>query len=221
MKTFFLKFALIGALGFVEPAGAATDCCPSSPPSSDGVFKLVKTKGRVSLYERWVEVEPGNKVRELKAEFTVDAGMDAALALLKDKSRVHRWMQGMQEFQVVENLSDGWVSYVRYSIPWPLADQDIVMRFKLFKSTGLYTASFQSSTHASYPVKDGVTRMKGVTGSWQFQAKGSNQTQVTYLIMTRNKSNFPKWMTDPIIQDNMLDTMNAFAGQARELHVQR
>lgn len=220
MKTILLKFALIGAMGVVEPAGAATDCYVSSTPD-DGVFKLVKTSGRVSLYERWVEIEPGNSVREVKAEFTVDAGMDAALALLKDKSRVHRWMQGMQEFQVVENLSDGWVSYIRYSIPWPLADQDIVMRFKLFKSTGLYTASFQSSTHASYPVKDGVTRMKGVTGSWQFQAKSSNQTQVTYLIMTRNKSNFPKWMTDPIIQDNLLDTMNAFADQARELHVQR
>lgn len=220
MRSILLKFALIGAVGFVEPAGAANDYCDYSI-HSNGDFKLIKTKGRVSLYERWVEIEPGNTVRELKAEFTVDAGMDAALALLKDKSRVHRWMQGMEEFQVAETLSDGWVSYVRYSIPWPLADQDIVMRFKLLKSAGLYTASFQSSTHASYPAKDGVTRMKGVTGSWQFQAKGSSQTQVTYLIMTRNKSSFPKWMTDPIIQDNMLDTMNAFAEQARELHVQR
>lgn len=220
MRLILLKFALIGAVGFVEPAGATTDCRVSSLPSG-GDFKLVKTSGRVSLYERWVEIEPGNKVRELKAEFTVDAGIDAALALLKDKSRVHRWMEGMEEFQVVETLSDGWVSYIRYSIPWPLADQDVVMRFKLVKNTGLYTASFQSSTHASRPVKEGVTRMQGVSGSWQFQAKSGNQTQVTYLIMTRNKSNFPKWMTDPIVQGNLLDTMNAFAEQARELHAQR
>ena len=210
-------------LGMIFPAEATDDRTPKVlPPVDDGTFKLVRVKGGVSLYERWVEIEPGLKVRELKAEFVSDAGPATLMSLLKDATRAHRWMQSMEEFKLVETPSAGnWTSYVRYSIPWPLEDQDIVLRYQSYSVNGCYTVSFQSTAHASYPVKEGVTRMKGVSGSWQFQPKSSGQTQVTYLIITKNRSTMPRWLTDPLVQDNLLDTMNGFNLQAKELHAQR
>ncbi|MCB9283541.1 MAG: hypothetical protein H6563_05650 [Lewinellaceae bacterium] len=219
MKSLVLKMLLIGAVGFAGPADATTP--KLKDPAGDGDFKLVKVRGSVSLYERWFEVEPGLNVRELKAEFTVDASSMSAFNLLKDESRAPKWMQSLDVFDVVENQGSNWVSYVRYNIPWPLDDQDVVLRYRQSNVDGAILVSFNSDAHASCPVKDGVSRMKGVSGSWLFQPTGNNQTKVTYKITTRNKSHFPRWVTDPLVQDNLMDTMNAFCVQAKELHVQR
>ena len=220
MKWLIVNMLLLGAA--FPAAGADDRPLRDCAQGNDGEFKLVREKGGVTLYERWIEIEPGLKVRELKAQFVSDAGPETLLSLLKDVNRAHRWMQSMQDFKMVETgSSSSWTSYTKYSIPWPLEDQDIVIRYQTTSFGGGYFASYQSITHASYPAKEGVTRMKGVSGSWQFQPKTNGQTQVTYLIMTKNRSTMPRWMTDPIIQDNLLDTMNAFNAQANELHAQR
>lgn len=191
--------------------------------SQDGdEFELVKTSGGLALYQRWVEVEPGLKIRELKAEFTLNAGTQSCIALLKDSGRAPRWMQSLDEFQLLECQGDSyWTSYVRYSIPWPLEDQDVVLRYHLTPQNDAVLISFQSCTHSAYPPKGGVTRMKGVTGSWHFKTKSNGQTFVTYKILTRNKSSVPRWVTDPVVQGNLIDTMNAFCVQVKELHAQR
>ena len=220
-----MKWLLVNMLllGMILPAeGVEHRPHGAVPPTGEDGFKLVRARNGINLYERWVEIQPGLKVRELKAEFTTDAGVESLVALLKDATRAHRWMQGMEEFKVVENQgATAWTSYIRYSIPWPLEDQDILLKYQSAGVKGLQTVSFQSTTHATYPEKSGVTRMKGVSGSWQFQPRSSGQTQVTYYIITKNKSSYPRWITDPIVQDNLLDTMDAFIEQAEELHAQR
>ncbi|MBK8491372.1 MAG: hypothetical protein IPL49_10905 [Saprospirales bacterium] len=222
MRSFVLKMLLIGAVGTASPAQAAKMPIAKSPviTPGEGEFKLVREKGSVSLYERWFEVEPGLKVRELKAVFTVEAGTVSAINLLKDASRAPKWMQSLDEFELVENKGASWISYVRYSIPWPLEDQDVVLRYRQTNVDASTLVSFFSDSHPSYLPEKGVTRMQGVSGSWLFEPVG-NKTVVTYKITTRNKSSIPRWITDPIVQDNMLDTMNSFCVQARELHAQR
>jgi len=215
-----MKWLIVNLLlaGMILPAEARMD----PHRLGDGGFKLVKVKGGVHLYERWVEIGPGLKVRELKAEFTTEAGVETLLGLLSDASRAYRWMQALEEFRLVEKQGPKvWTSYIRYKVPWPLEDQDVVLKYQVSAVNGLHSVSFQSVTNASCPVKEGVTRMQGVSGSWNFQPQNSGQTKVTYFIITRNRSNMPRWLTDPIIQDNLLDTMIAFNGQAKELHAQR
>ena len=210
---------LIGAVGIAGPTHANTPKLKG--PAGDGDFKLIRTKGSVSLYERWYEAEPGVKVRELKAEFTVYASSASAINLLKDASRASKWMRSLDVFDLVESQGINWVSYVRYNIPWPLDDQDVVLRYRQSNVDGGLLVTFSSDAHDSCPPKKGVTRMQGVSGSWFFQPTSGNQTKVTYKITTRNKSNFPRWVTDPLVQDNLMDTMSGFSVQAKELHTQR
>lgn len=220
-----MKWLIVNLLlfGMILPAEAHGDRTKNLLPAvGDGGFKLVKVKGGVNLYERWVEIQPGWKTRELKVEFTSEAGVETLLSLLSDASRAHSWMQSVEEFKLVERQgAKAWTTYTRYKVPWPLEDQDVVLKYQLLVVNGMHSVSFQSVAHASHPVKEGVTRMKGVSGSWQLQPQSSGQTKVTYYIITKNKSSMPRWLTDPIIQENLLDTMIAYNAQAKELHAQR
>ncbi|MBK6621986.1 MAG: hypothetical protein IPG32_14350 [Saprospirales bacterium] len=140
----------------------------------------------------------------MKAQFVSDAGPETLLSLLKDVNRAHRWMQSMQDFKMVETgSSSSWTSYTKYSIPWPLEDQDIVLRYQTTNFGGGYFASYQSITHASYPAKEGVTRMKGGERLLAISAENQRPDAGDPLIMTKNRSTMPRWMTDPIIQDNL------------------
>ena len=219
MKSIILKMLLASAMSMAGPAGGSAQPGPSG---AEEPFKLVKVRGGVSLYERWVTVQSGQKVRELKAEFTVEAGLSAVVNLLKDPLRASSWMQSLDQFDVLETHGAGrWTSYVRYRIPWPLNDQDVVLRYERSDVGKQTTIAFRSVSRASHPEQEGVSRMEGVSGAWVLTPKHAAQTQVVYTILTQNRSRFPRWMTDPIVQDNLLDTMNAFCVQARELHAQR
>jgi hypothetical protein len=58
------------------------------------------------------------------------------------------------------------------------------------------------------PVKKGVTRMD-LSGSWTFQQINSRQCKATYRILSR-PLNIPKFLTDPIIRNNMMTTIQRF-----------
>ena len=219
MRSLVLKMLLIGAVGIAGPAQAAKMPTPK-PPVGDEEFKFIKERDGISLYERWFEVKPGLKVRELKAQFTVDAGTVANINVIKDESRAPNWMQSLDVFELLENQGTTWKTYVRYNIPWPMDDQDLVLSYLQTNVEEGVLVAFQSDSDASHPVQNGVTRVEGVRGSWLFEPTGS-KTRVTYKISTRNKSSLPRWITDPIVQDNLFDTMNSFCAQARELHAQR
>jgi len=223
MRPLVFKMLLMGAAMMTGPTIIAKGATPILPPSTLDLndFEYVREKGSVKLYERWYEVEGGEKVRELKAEFSVDVDSESMLKLLKNTSRASNWMQRLDEFELVDNRGGSWVNYVHYNIPWPLDDQDVVLRYRKSNVDGALLVTFVSDSHDSYPSKRGITRMQGVSGSWLFQPTDGDETRVTYKITTRNKSSFPRWIIDPLVQDNLLDTMNAFCAQAKELHAQR
>jgi hypothetical protein len=43
----------------------------------------------------------------------------------------------------------------------------------------------------------------------------NNKVRVEYSMFTNVKPSFPLWLTDPIIQNNLMKTMNAFRDRVR------
>jgi len=191
--------------------------CLSAPAlEPDGVYCLIQVKGAVSLYERWVEVEPGRKVRELKAEFEVDATPEEALELFKDPKRQNKWRSSLDDYQIKElKGADSWVAYARYRIPWPMDNQDMVLCYQAHhQAKGAIYVAFQSCEHASFPEMKGVTRADGISGTYHFQPKPNGKTFATYTAFSLRKSHLPRRITDPILQDNLVNTLNAFCKEA-------
>ncbi|MBL7718835.1 MAG: hypothetical protein JNL72_08365 [Flavipsychrobacter sp.] len=175
-----------------------------------GDYKLVKKDDGVSLYEKWITAMNGEQARELKVVFVVNASPAQALALLKDQSKGPEWNPQADVFRIIPATESSWVSYVRYDIPWPVGDQDCCLQYTVKPAPGATEVHFQSTTHSLFPVKSGVGRIAGTRGKWVLENSGGKQTKVTYTITANRNNKLPKFITDPIIHDNMLESMALF-----------
>lgn len=202
MKKFF---ALSVLLIILFQAIASTDTDPG--------FKLVESKNGISLYERWVNYN-GNKVREIKTSFVVNnASAINVIELLKNKTDAYKWNKQAKQYKIAYTKNDNvWLTYVRYNIPWPLTDQDCCLKYYYDKSkmhSGAVAVMFESATHAMFPEKKDVTRISGTRGSWVMESR-NNQLMITYRIITNKSSSVPRWVSDPLIHDNIFTSMKNF-----------
>ena len=191
---------LIAFSSFIMTAGSAT------PVNND--YKIVKQDKIVTLYERWIEVEPGEKVRELKANFDVRSNPLKLVALLQNQYLGTRWTPHAKEYKIsTTTRPNQWINYVKYSMPWPFDDQDCCL---LFSFDNPAQVSFSSTSTELYPLKKNITRINKANGKWLMQDKGNGILNITYTISTAKSRKVPAWVSDPIVRNNMTETMKAF-----------
>ena len=177
-------------------------------------FVLVKKDDPVFIYERWItfpKSDPPIEAREVKGEFHFKNTVDEAVRLLKDEKRIFKWQSHVTEFRVFENEdANHWNEYSYHDIPWPVSDQDHLLKYWMTRNEkGDIFIEFESFYDEKLaPRKKGVTRMD-LSGSWTFQNAGNGKTKATYRILSM-PLNIPKFLTDPIIRNNMMTTIQEF-----------
>ena len=180
----------------------------------EGEFKLVKSDQAVSLYERWIPGAEGEQVREVKAVFEVKADIEAAITLLTDQAKGKTWNAQAGEYKVLPSGNrNQWITYTRYSVPWPFGDQDCCIAHQVNKDPNnpkAGTIYFESTTHTSFPVTDAATRIQGTRGRWIFEDNQHGGMKVSYIVSTNRSKKMPRWVTDPIVRNNMFSTMSSF-----------
>ncbi|MCH5596950.1 SRPBCC family protein [Niabella ginsengisoli] len=177
-------------------------------------FELVKTDKNISVYERWVK-HNGKTVRELKVDFTAQASSaEKVIALLKDPSKGTKWNTNAKSFRIAHTSNDAvWLSYVRYDIPWPMSDQDCSLKYYFNKSelnNPVCNIYFEGIKTEKFPVVKDVTRITGTKGKWMVEKTKSGNLKITYQIVTDKSASVPRWISDPIIHDNIITTMSVF-----------
>lgn len=176
-------------------------------------FKLVKYQNSVALYERWVQ-HNGEEVRELKAEFTIKAqDKEAFIQLLRDEKKGLAWNANVINYRVLPGkTSRQWMVYLKYDIPWPLNDNDCLLSFSYANpepDEKVTEILFSSTESSHFPVTEGVNRITGTKGKWILEDIGGS-FKVTYFIATDRSRTIPRWISDPLIHDNLCRTMTAF-----------
>jgi hypothetical protein len=178
----------------------------------NGGFKLVKKDNIISLYERWFVNTQGENVRELKAVLQVRSDIPEIISLLADSMRGTKW----NIHAVTYNIHGGgasWITYLKYAIPWPFGDQDCCLFYSLKQgavSQKYALLNFESTTHQQYPEQKNITRITGIKGKWELQGTEKGHVRVTYLISSNRNTRLPRWISDPIVRNNLFDTMSAF-----------
>ncbi|NML22552.1 hypothetical protein HHL16_16845 [Pseudoflavitalea sp. G-6-1-2] len=182
--------------------------------AGEGEYKLVKKDEVISLYERWIPDGQGEQVREIKAVFTVRADVDAVISLLTDQTKGKEWNINARKYNVLHAGSrTSWITYTRYSIPWPVGDQDCCLSYSVQKDlskslTG--SIHFESVVNNQFPVTEDVTRITGTKGKWQLEDAGNGQMRVSYFVSTNRSKKVPRWISDPIVRNNLFTTMSSF-----------
>ncbi|GAA4317349.1 hypothetical protein [Compostibacter hankyongensis] len=181
---------------------------------SAGDFKLVKQDRSISLYERWIPAKSGEKVRELKAVFSVHADPASVTRLLTDADRGIRWNTAAKTYEVRRAAdTDSWVTYIRYDIPWPFDDQDCCLRFHAARDAAGQLSgeiTFSSIADPRFPRMNGVDRTTGTRGRWLIDEQDGGMLKITYFITTDRSKKVPRWVSDPIIHDHIFSSMTAF-----------
>jgi hypothetical protein len=177
-------------------------------------FALVKSEDDIFIYERWItfpKSDPPVNAREVKGEFHFNNTIDQAVRLLQDEKLIQKWQDHVSDFKVFK-LPDTtrWYEYSYHDIPWPVSDQDHLLIYKIesFENGELFITFETVTDEKMAPIKRGVTRMK-LSGSWTFANAGPSRVKATYRILSM-PMNIPKFLTDPIIRNNMMTTIQEF-----------
>ena len=185
-------------------AGAKEDYTDST-----GYILVKKTKG-IELYEKWIDLSSELKAREVKVVYTIHATMESAAALLDNEAKAIQWNKGSRLYKIIPIDDNSWISYIQYDLPWPFDNQDCVLQYTAYYlAYNNIVVDFRSVDHEIFPSLKNVSRLDKVKGRWTFK-ETPNGTRVEYLITTTPSTTLPRWVTDPIVRNNLIDTMNEF-----------
>ena len=179
-----------------------------------GAFTLVKTDQNISVYSKWIPLSETVSTRKVKAVFSCNAEVEEVVSLIKTDAAFVKWMSGVSEYTRLKTEGDNtWYSYIRYGLPWPLADQDCVVRYEVMRTTDGRTASVIVTGAPDYiAASDGVTRIPHLECEWVIRKTGDHRLVIEFSQYSKQEPKFPRWVTDPIIQKSLIKSCVAFRG---------
>lgn len=179
----------------------------SSPPN--GGYEIVRQDERIFLYERWTNF-PGTttKARSLKIIFTVAVTPDKMMTIVTEETKLKAWQKNLTEFKNFPKNDTAWHIYTWYKMPWPLTDQDYYAKYRITEqTTNRIVITFEPSVNENVaPPREKINRMKAY-GKWVLEKTTTGKTKVTYTI-TGEPVNMPRSVTDNIVRNNFMSTMN-------------
>ncbi len=92
-----------------------------------------------------------------------------------------------------------------------LDDQDCCLSYQFRKSSNdkLAELFFESATHPDFPVPSRTTRITGAKGKWVMEQQNPGYLDITYLVSTDRNKSIPRWVSDPIIHNNLFKTITS------------
>ncbi len=176
-------------------------------------YILVKKEKYAALYERWINRTDGERVREIRGVFTARTNMASVLALLKNQSAGVHWNKNASAYKVLVTGRDSWINYIQYDLPFPMDDQDCCVMYRaqpLTPGMPRCEITFESTTVAAFPVPADTKRITGIQGKWILEQQANQTIKITYQIATDRNRKIPRWMSDPIVHDNVFRMMDSF-----------
>jgi len=183
----------------------------TNPPINGTSYMFLKEENGVTLSSRNINLADSRTTRELRAEFMVTGNVETVLKVLKNDHQATRWMKGVKEFSIIRKENENnWYAYVQYEIPWPLSNQDCIIQYQCIASEHGNGYILKMNSSSDYvPEKSDVERISHLCGCWTITENTNKSCTVVYTVYSEQKPKFPRWATDPIIQQNLINTLSS------------
>ena len=189
------KFGLILLLVIFGLQGFST----KSKNTNKSEWNLAKKSDGISLYYRWITEGDSIKIREMKAEFIIEAGIPEILSHFNNPESYKNWTAGIKKCSIEKTNDSVWFTHTVMNYPWPFKQKDLVTRY-LVEHNGLNaTVEIEAAPEFFSEIK-GIERMKNYQGTWYFSFRENGVTNVDYRVISFTKPMFPRFIQDPIIQ---------------------
>ena len=185
--TFFLLFLISQAFATESKSNKETD------------WFLAKKSNDISLYYRWIELENGLEIREMKAEFTIDAEISKIISQFSNTENYLKWAVGITKCGIEKHNDSLWYTHSVMNYPWPFKNKDLVTKHYVVEGENSTNLLIESVPGYMEQMK-GIERMENYQGTWNFVKVDEGITNVNYRIVSFEKPVFPRFVQDPVIQ---------------------
>lgn len=153
-------------------------------------WRRVATRDGIRVYARTV---PDSKIKAMKAECVLDAGVDEVVALLLDVSAAERWVCHTKSCRLIKRVSDTELFYhTEVSLPWPLDNRDFVTHLKVIRSESSPIVTIEApAVPGVTPVREGVVRISNSINRWVLHPLPNARVRVEYTLQVDPGGHIP------------------------------
>ena len=171
-------------------------------------WELKKEEEGISAYTRSRE---GIKFKEYKVEMELEAGLNQALALLRDYEVYPDLFPGTRDHKVISDDFTHYVTYTRFKIPFPARDRDGV-----FDNTLSFNRDSKTLTINVHCLDDEenvngkLVQIKYCEGLWEITDIGDGRLHVMNQMIVDPGGMAPAWIVNSKTVDDPIKTFKAF-----------
>lgn len=153
-------------------------------------WKRVAARDGIKVYAKTV---PDSKIRAMKAECVLQAGVDEVIALLMDVEAAGQWVCHTKSCKLIKRVSDTELFYhTEVSLPWPLDNRDFVTQLKVIKdeASGIVTVD-APAVPGIVPVREDVVRVSRSINRWLIRPLANGKVWIEYTLQVDPGGNIP------------------------------
>lgn len=153
-------------------------------------WKRVAARNGIKVYARTVA---DSKIRAMKAECVLDAGVDEVVALLLDVNATEQWVCHTKSCRLVRRISETELLYhTEVSLPWPLDNRDFVTHLKVLKADKSEVVTVEApAVPGIVPVRKGIVRIDHSINRWLIRSLPDGKVWVEYTLQVDPGGNIP------------------------------
>lgn len=211
-KAAFLLAASAGL--FVVGASAAGFATESDGvPAAGGPWQLAQRSGKgseaVALYAEKSPV-PGRPSFLLETNLAVAPAV--AHRLLVENMLDPTAAPSGQTRRVLERSESGAVVHTFIDLPVLLADREVALRVEHLHDAAndVHRVVWHEANEVLPPATDGVVRLKGAEGYWEFRPDGHGGTKAIHMTRTEIGGSFPAALGDRLMRAQAVETVEKF-----------
>lgn len=170
-------------------------------------WELIKSENNIDISYRWLQVSEQQKIREMKVEFTVESNVSMVVKQFTNSTNLKKWQTSADECKISDISGNEWLTYLSFDLPWPLKSKDLVTQNELIKTEN-YSLIKMTSTPNAKPIRKDKNRINSLESEWKFFPLKNGNTKVVYTTLTYDKPEFPRSVTDPIIQKKLIQSID-------------
>lgn len=153
-------------------------------------WKRVAARDGIKVYAKTI---PDSKIRAMRAECTLDAGMEEVIGLLLDVNAAERWVCHTKSCKLIRRVSDTELFYhTEVSLPWPLDNRDFVTHLRVIKHEKNDMVTIDApAVPGILPVREGIVRISSSINRWLVRPLPNGKVWVEYMLQVDPGGHIP------------------------------
>jgi START domain-containing protein len=162
---------------------------------AQGGWQLARDDDGIAIYTRRLVTE---KFKEIKVDFQLDATEDQLVGILQNIPHQKDWSYGTKRtFLITRKSKDTLIYYSEISLPWPLANRDLVIQLSFKRDSVEHTLRIQArAIPGILPDKPNLVRIPFSLAQWDIKAFPNKPLSVQYTLSTDPGGALPAWLVN-------------------------